>query len=48
MGTALAQYFGMLTIMDCSNDIIYAAISGFVGGVLLTLVTIWLKNDLKQ
>lgn len=48
MGTALAQYFGMLTIMDCSNDIIYAALSGFVGGVLLTMVINMIINDMKK
>ena len=45
MGTALYQYFGILTAMDCSTDIIFASLSGFVGGVLLTLVINLLIND---
>ena len=48
MGTALAQYFGMLTIMDCSNNIIYASLFGFVGGVLLAMVINLLINDVKK
>lgn len=48
MGTALAQYFGMLTVMDCSTDIIYASLSGFVGGALLTMVINMIINDMKK
>ena len=48
MGTALAQYFGMLTIMDCTADMIYAAFAGFVGGVLLTAVINMIINDTKK
>ena len=48
MGTALQQYFGILTAMDCSTDIIYAALSGFIGGVLLTALINMILNDMKK
>ncbi len=48
MGTALSQYFGILTMIDCSTDIIYASLTGFVGGVLLTAVINMIRNDMKK
>lgn len=35
-------------MIDCSTDIIYASLSGFVGGVLLTLVINMILNDMKK
>ena len=48
MGTALAQYFGILTAMDCGNDIVYGALSGFIGGALLTALLNMILNDMKK
>ena len=48
MGTALQQYFGILTAMDCSTDIIYAALSGFIGGALLVWLIGMILNDMKK
>lgn len=48
MGSALAHYLGMVNIMDCSSDIIYAALSGFFGGALLTMIINMIMNDRKK
>ena len=48
MGTALAQYFGILHCLDCNEDMLYAALSGFIGGVLLTALINMILNDMKK
>ena len=48
MGTALQQYFGILTAMDCSNDIINAALFGFLGGALLVWLIGMILDDMKK
>lgn len=48
MGTALQQYFGILTAMDCGNDIINAGVFGFIGGALLVWLIGKILNDMKK
>ena len=48
MGTALQQYFGILTAMDCGNDIINAALFGFLGGALLVWLIRMILDDMKK
>ena len=45
MGTALAQYFGLLNCLDCNDDIIYAGVVGFMFGVGLALLSAWLLRN---
>lgn len=45
MGTALAQYFGILHCLDCNEDMLYAGIAGFVVGASLALLIVSLLRN---
>ena len=45
MGTALAQYFGLLNCFDCNEDMLYAGIAGLVVGASLALLIVGLLRN---
>jgi hypothetical protein len=47
MATALYQYLGILTVLDCSAETIYAGLLGVVAGMALSAIVGLLKRKNK-
>lgn len=45
MATALYQYFGILTCIECGEAMLYSLFFGFVGGVALTILAVAIYRD---